>query len=241
MYFTVYKTINLKTSEYYIGVHKTNEPNDGYYGSGLRIIRSIKKYGKKNFRKDILHLYNNAKDAFLKETQILNECLNDKKCLNLATGGKGGSNFLGKKHTEETKKKLSQIARNRKTLSKESRQKIIDSNKRRTVSNETRKLLSKKASQRTLKEEERNKISSSLKQYYQNRKKEGHTPINVYERTKEHREKHSSIMKSVYVNKKLVWIKNINTNESFRIEINELQKYLEKGFIRGRILHTVAG
>lgn len=165
--YTLYKTINLKNSEYYIGVHKTDNPNDRYYGSGLRIKRSIKKYGKANFKKIILFCYDNAKQAFLDETKILDECLLDEKCLNLARGGKGGPNFLGKKHTNKTKKKLSQIALNRDEFSKEVRQKISESNRRRKISDETRKKLSDKAKQRIMTDEERQKISASLKKYYE--------------------------------------------------------------------------
>lgn len=45
--YTVYKTTNIINGKYYIGVHKTTNPNDSYLGSGKAIKEAIKKYGKK--------------------------------------------------------------------------------------------------------------------------------------------------------------------------------------------------
>jgi len=36
MLYTVYKTQNLVNGKYYFGVHKTNNPYDGYLGSEIR-------------------------------------------------------------------------------------------------------------------------------------------------------------------------------------------------------------
>lgn len=102
--FTVYKVINKITEEYYIGVHKTDDPNDEYFGSGLRIKRSIQKYGKSYFAKEILFVFETKEEAFQKETNLLRDLLNEKHCLNIAQGGMGGNNFGGKHHTEETKR-----------------------------------------------------------------------------------------------------------------------------------------
>ena len=43
MVYTVYKIVNLTNEKYYIGVHKTSDPNDSYYGSGVAIKKAIKK------------------------------------------------------------------------------------------------------------------------------------------------------------------------------------------------------
>lgn len=48
----VYKTINLITKKIYVGKDTKNDPN--YLGSGTYLRNSVKKYGKENFRKEIL-------------------------------------------------------------------------------------------------------------------------------------------------------------------------------------------
>lgn len=87
----LYKIVNLLNEEFYIGIHSTNDLNDGYMGSGYRIKRSIKKYGKENFKIEILGFYQNREILKEKEQEIVNqELLSDEKCINIAYGGTGG-------------------------------------------------------------------------------------------------------------------------------------------------------
>ncbi len=52
--YVVYKTTNLVNSKFYIGVHKTENPEDDYLGSGKLIKRAIEKYGADSFHKEII-------------------------------------------------------------------------------------------------------------------------------------------------------------------------------------------
>lgn len=56
MFYYLYKITNLINTKEYIGVHKAKFLDNSYYGSGKIIKLAIKKYGKNNFKKEILML-----------------------------------------------------------------------------------------------------------------------------------------------------------------------------------------
>lgn len=92
--YTVYKTTNCVNNKYYIGVHKTENPEDDYLGSGTVLKLSIKKYGKENFKKEVLFIFDNIEEAYQKEYELVNEAF--VKCednYNLHIGGSGGLAF----------------------------------------------------------------------------------------------------------------------------------------------------
>jgi hypothetical protein len=76
----IYMTTCLITSKYYIGMHSTNNLNDGYFGSG-----------KENHKIEILEHFDNRLELKNREKEIVNESLlNDVLCMNLVLGGEGG-------------------------------------------------------------------------------------------------------------------------------------------------------
>lgn len=88
MFYTIYKTTNLVTGEFYVGQHTTTDPYDGYLGSGTGIRESILKYGKKNFKKEVLHIFDNFSEMDDKEIEIVNEeFLSNPLVLNRQGGG----------------------------------------------------------------------------------------------------------------------------------------------------------
>lgn len=112
MKYIIYKTTNTLDSKYYIGCHCTENENDNYLGSGKHLNSAIKKYGKENFIKEILYIFDNKQDMFNKEKELVNEeVVKSPLSYNLKIGGSGGNPgiigaFKGKKHTEETKEKI---------------------------------------------------------------------------------------------------------------------------------------
>lgn len=91
MHHLIYKITNILNGRFYIGMHSTKNPHDGYLGSGKRIKAEINKYGKENFRKEILEQVSSRKILKEREAQIVNsELLADPLCLNLIFGGEGG-------------------------------------------------------------------------------------------------------------------------------------------------------
>jgi len=109
----IYKTTNLISGKIYIG-QETNF-NRYYYGSGLKIKKAIKKYGKSNFNKEIICYCENKIDMdekekfFIKAFDVTNKLIG----YNIAEGGEGGPFFKGHHHTKKTKENMS---KHRKTL-----------------------------------------------------------------------------------------------------------------------------
>lgn len=87
--FTVYKITNLKNKKYYVGVHKTNEPMDDYMGSGVAIKRAIQKHGIESFVKEILYTFDNERDAYVKERELLEDVWQNAETYNMTAGGVG--------------------------------------------------------------------------------------------------------------------------------------------------------
>lgn len=90
----IYKTTDLETGNYYIGVDSKNDSK--YLGSGTNIkniIKSRKILGLNfpyNLRKDILYYFDSAEDAFKKEKEIVTEeFIKNPNVLNLQIGGAG--------------------------------------------------------------------------------------------------------------------------------------------------------
>ena len=73
--YTVYKIVNMLNQKFYIGVHKTNNPNDGYFGSGKAIKEAIKLHGKENFKKEIIYITENEQEAYSVEKELTSNYL----------------------------------------------------------------------------------------------------------------------------------------------------------------------
>jgi len=94
----IYKTTNLLSGKYYIGMHSTDSLEDGYLGSGRRLRYSINKYGKENHIREILEFCKSRNELKSREAEIvnLNEIAKD-ECINLMIGGQGGFEHISKK------------------------------------------------------------------------------------------------------------------------------------------------
>lgn len=90
-YYTIYRIANLVNGSIYVGQHITNNLDDGYMGSSTVLKNAINKHGIKNFKKDILHVFDNFEDMDKKEKEIVNsEFLKRKDVYNINEGGTGG-------------------------------------------------------------------------------------------------------------------------------------------------------
>lgn len=99
-YHYIYKTVCTITNKFYVGMHSTDNLEDGYKGSGKRLRYSIKKYGSKNHIVEILEFLPNRSSLKAREAEIINEkFLQDEMCMNIALGGEGnGGGFFSEEH-----------------------------------------------------------------------------------------------------------------------------------------------
>lgn len=128
-----YKITNLLNGKFYYGIHSTDRINDGYFGGGTYLRKSVRKYGKENFKKEIIADYATRREASDHEKLIVTmDLVENKMCYNLRTGGEneftasdevryrmslsrsGEKNyFYGKHHSAESKKLLSESGKRR--------------------------------------------------------------------------------------------------------------------------------
>lgn len=107
----IFKSINNITQEYFIGYREKQNIHNrrSYFGDGKNLLASIRLHGKKNFTRLVVG-YRNTIDE-VKELQKIIIDLTDPKCLNTYTKPINPKIFKGKKHTEETKAKMSAAAK----------------------------------------------------------------------------------------------------------------------------------
>lgn len=131
----IYRITNKANGKSYIGKHSTHNLDDNYMGSGLLIKKAIKKYGIENFKKEIIVFAKNIEELNRLEILYIRDM---KPKYNIALGGTGGavilvlksnlpekyqqyieklknktSPWVGKKHTIESRQKMSESAKNR--------------------------------------------------------------------------------------------------------------------------------
>jgi hypothetical protein len=91
-------------------MHSTDNIDDGYVGSGLRLWRSIKKHGKENHKVEILEYLPTRHALALREEELVNKVLlKDPLCMNLITGGRGDWGWSSRANSANRIQRLSEI------------------------------------------------------------------------------------------------------------------------------------
>lgn len=151
-YHYIYRVTCNVTGKYYIGMHSTSNLEDGYFGSGKILKRSLNKYGKDNHSIEVLEWLSDRSSLKLREKEIVNESLlTDSMCMNLTIGGEGGAIFKGRTHSDETKLQISLKLKGSK------------------ASDQTKMKISKANSERKVSDLTKAKISETCKRTYSNR------------------------------------------------------------------------
>ena len=108
----IYKTINTINNKIYVGKDLYNNPK--YMGSGKVLKQAFRKYGKENFKKEIIEFcktenhMNNREKFWIKKLNSFTP-----NGYNINEGGKGGDTFSHK--SEEEKEKIKQKQRDKAT------------------------------------------------------------------------------------------------------------------------------
>lgn len=143
----IYKIINLVNGKIYVGQHSSNT-NRYYMGSGSELKKAKKEYGTHNFKMEILEEYRGHSRKELSELEIKwikkLDATNPEIGYNRLKAGNGGyisrewyDNRIGRKHTEEEKRKISE-ANKSKITKEESKLKNSEKHKGKCLSEETR-------------------------------------------------------------------------------------------------------
>lgn len=209
LYFLIYKITNVINGKIYVGKHVTNNLNDDYLGSGNCIKKAVRKYGKHNFVKQILFQFDNEQDMNAKEAEIVNEdFVSRSDTYNLALGGKGGDFVAANKRYKELMADA--------VFKEKHRQKV-----KQALNNPSTK----------------QKISKGLKKYYLT-----HEPSFAGKHhTQETKQKISEAHKKLNNKGKCspnygkIWVVHPQKLIECKIDPQELDEYIEKGFRKGRI------
>jgi len=212
----IYKTTNLVNGKIYIGQTIGDRPN--YIGSGRLFLKAVKKYGKENFKREILEYCDNVEQ--MNEREIIWIAKYDSTNPSIGYNLCGGGGGRGGIHPS-TRKKISEANKGeknpnyKKNFTKEHRQNLSKANK------------GKKNG--PLSEKHRKKLSESL------RNSEAFKAANLkrrgQKRTKETRERMSKGMKGVKRSEQAK--KNISESLKGRIiSDNQKTKLSKSGIVR---------
>ena len=211
-YYIIYETKNLKDGKIYVGMHETDNLNDGYLGSGKRLKRAIRYYGKEFFERKILHIFFNKEDMVNKEVELVNEDLIKRPdTYNLKIGGEGGIS------TESHRKKFILAAKsNGKKSGLLHKERLLNNNQYNENFIEKQRTLFKKLHS-----------EGKIKTWPKGKK---HNELTIEKMRKSHIGKHSGSNNSQYGT---CWITNGKDNK--KVSKLELEDWISKGWNKGRI------
>ena len=215
MYYTVQKITNLANSKIYVGVHKTNNLDDDYMGSGKLIKRAIEKYGIESFKKEILEVFDNAEDMFNMESTIVNEeFVRRENVYNIKEGGNGGFDHINdssKEHIMRTKRSGSLGGKSTSTSRKLDPKRFIKSDSKRSL--------------------KMKKLHLDGKVKYDNFLNKTHSEETKKQMSDSHKGKHDGSKNSQFGT---MWIHSLTEKVSKKIKKEELPNYENLGWLKGR-------
>lgn len=219
MLYTVYKITNTINNKIYVGVHKTNNIDDGYMGSGVLIKRAQEKYGIENFTKEILHYCDSIESMFDMESQIVNEeFVKQENVYNLVQGGFGGYSGLSKDDHREFSQKGRQAAN------------IV---LREKYGDDWQSVINKMAQDAKTPESYKQAQQTHLERYGTKYTFEGktHTTETKQKMSDAKKGKGTGVENSQYGS---CWVYSLDLKKSKKIKSTEIDQYIENGWLKGR-------
>jgi hypothetical protein len=209
----VYRIENLIDGKIYIGKHTTSQLEDGYMGSGKLLIKAIEKHGLENFKKTILGFFETEEEAFQYERSLVTEdFVKRKDTYNLTCGGSGS--WYAANSNEELRKVKNKHA-------------ALLMNRTLWNDPEWKNNAIKRASNRFKKFWKEGKLKPL------NWSGRVHKPETIEKMKKTHVERnHQQGEKNSQFG--TCWIYNVEQKVSKKVKIEELQNYVENGWLKGR-------
>ena len=106
MYGYIYLTVDTKRNEVYVGQHKAEAYDPTYLGSGVKLFNKI-KVRPHTLRNYVIEWCEDKQSLNKAEIEWIKLFRNECKTINITEGGTGGNTFQGRKHSKETKRKIS--------------------------------------------------------------------------------------------------------------------------------------
>ena len=264
MYGYIYKTTNLVNGKIYIGKKVSKKFANYYKGSGKLIQAALSKYGQKNFICEMLEPCYTNEELNNREKYYIKLFNSQDKNIgyNISDGGDGGNVFskLSPKQQKEVLLKMSNNLKGRVHITNEIIDKRVDknhladyllkgfrlgmSNKNKSKLRHKHKILKKNSGWFKLGQPAWNKGIACTK----DKKEKISNRLKGHKRLKQSNLKASKSMKLLYKSgyssptkgkipwnkgKKFIWI--TNGIESHQIPLQNLSKYIEQGYHKGRI------
>jgi len=165
----IYKITNLINGKIYIGKQVRIRKNDNYWGSGVIIKKAIKKYSVENFKKEILEKCNNKIELREKEIYWIKKLNSTNKDIgyNITGGGEKCDNQSARKYTPLSKKTKNKISRAKTGThwghhSEETKKKMSEIRMGMQFTDEHKKNLSIARKKRIITEETKEKLRQSM-------------------------------------------------------------------------------
>lgn len=157
----VYKTTNIINGKFYIGQDSNNNPE--YLGSGILLKKSIEKYSRENFVKEILEVCSTKEELNEREIFWIEETQAKLYGYNIADGGHGGNTY-----NDEIRKRVSELLKGREVSKEtiEKRKKTREKNPEKyKLSEERKQAIGNTHRGKTISQQQRLNLSERMKNF----------------------------------------------------------------------------